>query len=77
MREVATDAEVPFVDLFEASRYLMDEAVGPKLTNNGIHLNSYGYWAISHAFSDQLTGDDRFTESAIVDDPNRHRDEVE
>lgn len=59
MRDVATDAEVHFVDLFEASRYLMDEAVGPKLTNNGIHLNSFGYWAISHAFFDQLTADDR------------------
>lgn len=55
MREVATDASVPFVDLFEASRYLMDEPTGPKLTNNGIHFNSYGYWAISHTFYDQLT----------------------
>ena len=64
MREVATDAEVPFVDLFEASRYLMDEAVGPKLTNNGIHLNSYGYWAISHAFFKQLAADDRFPNQA-------------
>ena len=54
MREVATDAQVPFVDLFEASRSLMSDPVGPKLTNNGIHLNPYGYWAISHAFFDQL-----------------------
>ncbi len=60
MREIATDAEVPFVDLFEASRYLMDEPTGPKLTNNGIHLNPYGYWAISHTFIDQLTADNRF-----------------
>jgi hypothetical protein len=59
MQEVATDVDVPFVDLFEASRYLMDEPTGPKLTNNGIHLNSYGYWAISHAFYDQLTARDR------------------
>ncbi|MCP4784649.1 MAG: SGNH/GDSL hydrolase family protein [Fuerstiella sp.] len=59
MQEVATGADVPFVDLFEASRYLMDEPTGPKLTNNGIHLNPYGYWAISHAFYDQLTASDR------------------
>lgn len=59
MREVATEADVPFVDLYEASRYLMDEPVGPKLTNNGIHLNSYGYWAISHAFFNQLVADSR------------------
>lgn len=59
MREVATEAQVPFVDLFEVSRYLMDEPTGPALTTNGIHLNSYGYWAISHAFFDQLTADGR------------------
>lgn len=55
MREVATKANMPFVDLFETSRYLMDEQKGPKLTTNGIHLNRYGYWALSHTFFDQLT----------------------
>ena len=55
MRDVASDAGVPFVDLFEASNYLMNEPIGPKLTTNGIHLNSYGYWAISHEFFKQLT----------------------
>ncbi|MEM7385648.1 MAG: SGNH/GDSL hydrolase family protein [Verrucomicrobiota bacterium] len=59
MRDVAAAAKVPFVDLFEVSLSLMDEATGPKLTNNGIHLNPYGYWAISHAFFDQLTASDR------------------
>lgn len=59
MQEEATDADVPFVDLFEASRYLVDEPTGPKMTNNGIHLNPYGYWAISHTFYDQLTAGDR------------------
>lgn len=54
MREIATNASVPFVDLFETSRYLMDEPTGPKLTTNGIHLNPYGYWAISQTFFDQL-----------------------
>lgn len=57
MQDVAGGAGVPFVDLFETSRYLMDEATGPDLTNNGIHLNSFGYWAISKVFYDQLTGD--------------------
>ncbi len=59
MQEVATSADVPFVDLFQTSRYLMDEAAGPNLTTNGIHLNSYGYWALSHVFRDQLTTDSR------------------
>lgn len=58
MREVASAANVPFVDLFSVSRYLMDEPVGPSLTTNGIHLNSFGYWAISRAFCDQLIGSD-------------------
>lgn len=56
MREVATSAKVPFVDLFAPSRYLMDERVGPNLTSNGIHLNAYGYWAISQSFCDQMIG---------------------
>jgi hypothetical protein len=59
MHDVAAEADVPFVDLFEPSRYLMDEPAGPKLTNNGMHLNAYGYWAISHTFFDQLTADAR------------------
>jgi len=32
----------------------MNESKGPNLTNNGIHLNRYGYWAISTVFFDQL-----------------------
>ncbi|MEO1529274.1 MAG: SGNH/GDSL hydrolase family protein [Planctomycetota bacterium] len=58
MREVAGESNVPFVDLFETSRYLMDEPSGPNLTNNGIHLNPFGYWALSHTFFDQLTAGD-------------------
>lgn len=57
MGEVAAAAKVPFVDLHTTSRYLMDEPEGPKLTNNGIHLSPYGYWAMSHSFFSQLTAD--------------------
>jgi len=60
MNKVATEADVPFVDLFEESRYLMDERKGPKLTNNGIHLGPYGYWAISHSFYNQLIANGPF-----------------
>lgn len=59
MRKTAIALDVPFVDLFEVSRYLMDEPIGPQMTSNGIHLNAYGYWAISHSFFDQLTSSDR------------------
>jgi len=61
MQEVAAENHVPFVDLFQASRYLMDEPTGPQLTSNGIHLNPYGYWAISHTFCDQLLADASFS----------------
>ncbi|EMI53508.1 SGNH/GDSL hydrolase family protein [Rhodopirellula sallentina] len=57
MREVARESDVLFVDLFETSRYLMDESLGPNLTINGVHLNEYGYWAISHTFANQLFPD--------------------
>jgi hypothetical protein len=55
MSEVASESKLPFVDLFEPSRYLMNESKQAKLTTNGIHLNAFGYWAISHVFFEQLT----------------------
>ena len=59
MQEVATEADVPFINLYKPSRYLMDELVGPNLTSNGMHLNPYGYWAISQAFFEQLSDNGR------------------
>ncbi|WP_231691251.1 SGNH/GDSL hydrolase family protein [Aureliella helgolandensis] len=55
MGEVASDAHVPFVDLYTPSLYLMNDPTGPNLTTNGIHLNRYGYWAMGKSFFDQLT----------------------
>ena len=66
MRDVASDSSIPFVDLFEPSAYLMNEAVGPDLTNNGIHLNAYGYWAVGHSFFQQLTIDDRSSDRWVI-----------
>lgn len=63
MRDVASDVDVSFVDLYETSRYLMDEPSGPDLTDNGIHLNPFGYWALSRSFFDQLTASDRGADS--------------
>jgi hypothetical protein len=53
IRSVAKTANIPFVDLFESSRYLMEES-GPNMTTNGVHLNAFGYWAISDSFCEQL-----------------------
>ncbi|SMP58119.1 GDSL-like Lipase/Acylhydrolase family protein [Neorhodopirellula lusitana] len=58
MRDVADNASVPFVDLFEPSLYLMNESAGPNLTQNGIHLNPFGYWALSRSFYRQLIVDE-------------------
>ena len=54
MGEVAREEGIPFVNLFEPSRYLMEQEEGARLTTNGIHLNSLGYWAISRAFFENL-----------------------
>ncbi len=59
MSKVAADAGVPCADLFQPSRYLMDEPVGPNFTTNGIHLNQFGYWAISHILHRQLVTEDQ------------------
>ncbi len=59
MGKVAAAAKVPFVDLYEPTRYLMDESKGPSLTTNGIHLSPFGYWAVSHTLHRDLVMDDR------------------
>ena len=57
IREVAAAADAGFINLYEPSRYLMQETRGPDLTTNGIHLDAYGYWALSHEMYRQLTGE--------------------
>ena len=54
MGVVASEHEVPFVDLYTPMKYLMEEPEAPKLTTNGIHLNSYGYWATARYLFDAL-----------------------
>jgi len=60
MRQVATAAGLPFVDLFEPTKEMMQAAAArpgsPKFTTNGITLNAGGYWALSDVFAEQLTG---------------------
>ena len=57
MRQVASEANVSFIDLYEPSRQLMNQPNSDlQLTTNGIHLNPVGYWAISQSFFDQLVG---------------------
>ena len=57
MGEVAKEAGVPFVNLFEPTRYLMEQKERPRLTSNGIHLNPLGYWAVSRVFFESLVSE--------------------
>jgi hypothetical protein len=54
MGEVAKEVQVPFVNLYEKTLYLMQDNPAPRLTVNGIHLNSYGYWAAGHIVAESL-----------------------
>ncbi len=54
MGVVAAEYGVPFVDLYTPMKYIMEEPGAPKLTTNGIHLNSYGYWAVARYLFDTL-----------------------
>ena len=54
MQQVASAEDVPFVDLYAPTLYLMDDEGSPKLTEQGIHLNAYGYWATGRMVADKL-----------------------
>ena len=55
MQAVCLKAGVPFTDLYEPTIYLMEDKNAPKITENGIRLNEYGYWATSRTLADSLT----------------------
>jgi glucose/arabinose dehydrogenase len=60
MKRVAQKHNVPFVDLFTASKAIMDGAK-EKLTINGVHLNAHGDKLIAEALDNALFGADRKT----------------
>jgi hypothetical protein len=55
MQAVCLKEGVPFVDLYEPTIYLMEDENAPKITENGIRLNEYGYWATARTLADSLT----------------------
>ncbi|MCA9006014.1 MAG: SGNH/GDSL hydrolase family protein [Planctomycetaceae bacterium] len=67
MQSVAERHQIPFVDLYSRSKQMMQENISQKLTRNGIHLNEYGYWAISHFVAEQLLGRDLESPSVVID----------
>lgn len=56
MKAIAARHQVPFVNLFTTTKKLMQENPSQKLTRNGIHLNEYGYWAVSQFVASELLG---------------------
>lgn len=54
IRNVAETAEIPFVNVYDETKYLMNEWKGGDFTTNGIHLNETGYWAVSRMMFEQL-----------------------
>ncbi len=54
MEQVAAAQELPFVNLFRPTLALMADAAAPKLTTNGVHLNAYGYWAVSRILAEGI-----------------------
>lgn len=67
MQTVAAEHQLPFVDLYSATRTLMDENPSQKLTHNGIHLNQYGYWAVSQLIADKLLGKEITSPQLVID----------
>ncbi|MFP6874172.1 MAG: SGNH/GDSL hydrolase family protein [Verrucomicrobiales bacterium] len=54
MEKIASAQAIPCVNLYGPTLYLMEDDAAPRLTVNGIHLNSYGYWAASRILADAL-----------------------
>ncbi|MCH9655419.1 MAG: SGNH/GDSL hydrolase family protein [Planctomycetes bacterium] len=67
MQVVAARHHLPFVDLFSETKKLMDENPSQKLTRNGIHLNQYGYWALSQFVAGELLGKKIKSPQLVVD----------
>lgn len=56
MKEVAKNAKLPFVDLYTPTSALFEDPDGSQFTVNGIHLNGFGYWAVSNIIFEKLMG---------------------
>ncbi|MDA0350216.1 MAG: SGNH/GDSL hydrolase family protein [Verrucomicrobia bacterium] len=54
MMNVAMEETIPYVDLFTPTSKLFDDNEDSQYTINGIHLNSFGYWAVSNLIYEQL-----------------------
>lgn len=56
MQEIAESRGLTCIDLFSPTLKQMQSHPSQKLTENGVHLNEYGYWAVSQMVLEQLNG---------------------
>jgi hypothetical protein len=67
LQSIAESHQLPFVDLFTTTKKMMDENPSQKLTRNGIHLNAYGYWALSQFVAGELLGKKMISPQLLID----------
>jgi len=67
MGEVAAEVKVPFVDLFQPTKALMEKSA-TRLTINGIHLNDAGYAALAEIIERELFGGNLQANSARLEE---------
>lgn len=56
MQQIAKSRGLTCIDLYSPTLQQMQSHPSQKLTENGVHLNAYGYWAVSQMILEQLTG---------------------
>ncbi len=54
MEQVCSQEKIPFINLYEVTAALLGDRNAPRITENGIRLNEYGYWATARTVADFL-----------------------
>jgi hypothetical protein len=54
MEQVCSQEKIPFINLYEVTAALFGDRNFPRITENGIRLNEYGYWATACTVADFL-----------------------
>jgi hypothetical protein len=54
MEQICSQEKIPFINLYEVTATLLGDGKSARLTENGIRLNEYGYWATARTMADFL-----------------------
>ncbi|MFM1770258.1 MAG: hypothetical protein RJA22_2787 [Verrucomicrobiota bacterium] len=68
LKELAAERKAHFVNLLELIPAMLSISPGPALTDNGIHLNAYGYRRVAEAISEGLRWEAHFWRVGITRD---------